>query len=166
MMSDSQGNEISQGRAVMAGGTRRWSAQLNDQSKQSALRHAGERGAVGLLNAREDVRQKLIEEGWFGRSADGQGATYQGMSPETEQGHGIHGPADEVQAGTVSGQNEGHTQDFYGSPNWQSVKEASHSEAGADRVGHTAEQQKAWEMKQAQAHEVYGQGREEPEPEM
>ena len=146
----------------MAGGTKRWASQLNDDSKKSALRHAGEHGAVGLLNAREDVRQKLVDEAWFGRNTD----TVQGMGASSEQGHGIHGPSADAQPGTVWGQDEGHTQDFYDAPNWNSVKEASHDEAGVNGLGHTPEQQDSWEMKQAQAHELYGHEPEDHEPEL
>lgn len=52
----------------MTGGARRWAENISEESKRSTLRHAMEHGAEGLLDAREDIRKKLVDEAWFGRS--------------------------------------------------------------------------------------------------
>ena len=51
----------------MSGSFKKWGQNLNDETKQSAWAHAKESAAQGLFDAREDIRQKLVDEGWTGR---------------------------------------------------------------------------------------------------
>ena len=69
----------------MTGGLRKWVGELPPDSKREALLHAAENGARGLLNARDDIRQKLIDEGWFNRSTmmqEGSEKVSENPSPE------------------------------------------------------------------------------------
>ena len=79
----------------MAGGFRRWGGSLDSESKSAAFDQLKESGVRGLFEAREDMRQKLIDEGWTGRFQPDADVTLHdedAAEPEATAAPGGHGP--------------------------------------------------------------------------
>lgn len=55
----------------MAGGFRQWASSIDREAMRQAVNDAADRGATGLFEARDDIRHKLVEEGWFGHQTTG-----------------------------------------------------------------------------------------------
>lgn len=119
----------------MAGKMRAWAKSVPPETKQKMWSELKEAGVNEARFARDDIRQKVVEEGWSGSVQTPRGVENY-SSHDTEEPNTFEVEATET--------------------DWQAIKEDAHKQAGIDQLGHTPEQQIEWERHKATAEELYG----------
>ena len=111
--------------------------------------------------ANDDIRNRIVEEGWSGRSDFDQSFANDVRAKADSPQNTPHGNGIIPDGNAVHADREGWNA-FYDEPNGDSTRDAAHEFYGTDRLGHDQEQQAQWDLRQAEAHELYGP---EAEPE-
>jgi len=121
----------------MAGKMRAWAKSVPPETKQKMWSELKEAGVNEARFARDDIRQKLIEEGWSGSVQTPRGIkTYAADASEEAVAQSLAEP-DSVQS----------------EPDWESEKAVALETASMDNL----ESESAWELHKEKAEALYGE---------
>lgn len=111
--------------------------------------------------ANDDLRNKLVDEGWFNRPSYDQSFERDVHGQEMKAAGPGYEPQPDPHEGTVWADQEGWNA-HYANPNGDTARDAAHEFYGQDHMGHDPQQQADWEAHQAEAHELYGHDPQQP----